>query len=159
MSKKRILAIIYRHMSMWKRDFDRIADTFWWPVLDLVIWGFVTIFIQKQSGATVAVLFFLGGAILWGVVNRAQLDIGMSFLQEAWDRNLLNIFASPITTVEFITATIILGIIKLSLSLLMVSLLAWLLYAFNILEFGLYLIPFVANLLIMGWWVGLLLLL
>lgn len=157
MNKNRIRGVLYRHLTLWSRDFDKIAGTFWWPVIDLLIWGLVTVYLQRQSGVpSAAVTFFIGGVIFWGIINRAQLDIGLSFLDEAWDRNLLNLFASPLTRWEFITASFILGIIKASISLFVVSILAFLLYTFNIFDFSWYLIPFVANLIFMGWWIGVL---
>ncbi|MBI2029805.1 ABC transporter permease [Candidatus Gottesmanbacteria bacterium] len=155
MKTNRILAILYRHLVLWRRDFDKIAETFWWPIVDLIVWGFVTIYLQKQTGATAeAVSFFLGGVIFWSVINKSQLDVGMTFLQEAWDRNLINVFASPITKWEFLTATLLLGLIKVILSVIAVGLLAIFLYAFNIFKLGWYFIPFMINLLVMGWWIG-----
>lgn len=155
MSSKRIQAIIYRHLVLWSRDLEKITDTFWWPVLDLIVWGFITIYLQRQGGAvSYVIMAFLGGIMFWSIINRVQLDIGVSFLNEAWDRNLLNIFASPITIWEFLTAMIILGLIKLTFSLGIVIILALLLYKFNIFIMSWYLIPFIFNLLIMGWWIG-----
>lgn len=155
MNKKRIVAVIYRHLVLWTRDLEKITDTFWWPVIDLVIWGLVTVYLQKQGGATSdVILAFLAGIMFWNTIIRVQLDIGVSFLNEAWDRNLLNLFASPLTIWEFLLAVIILGLIKLIFSLGGIVLLALLLYKFNIFVMGWYLIPFIANLLIMGWWIG-----
>ena len=155
MNKTRIIAILYRHLILWRRDFDKVAETFWWPIIELVIWGFVTVYLRSQTGAAPdATSFFLGGVILWSIVNKSQLDIGMTFLQEAWDRNLLNVFASPITRWEFLAATLLLGLIKVVMSVIAVGVLAIILYAFNIFDLGWYLIPFMVNLLIMGWWIG-----
>ena len=81
MSLGRILALLSRHMYLYKRSFARMLEIFYWPFLDLVVWGFITIYLEKV-GVQVhgAVTFFLGALILWDVLFRAQQGIAVSFL-------------------------------------------------------------------------------
>jgi len=40
MKLHRINAVIMRHGYEARRNFDRVVDTLWWPVLDIVMWAF-----------------------------------------------------------------------------------------------------------------------
>ncbi|MBI4990771.1 ABC transporter permease, partial [Candidatus Gottesmanbacteria bacterium] len=68
--------------------------------------------------------------------------------------NLINLFTTPIRLREFIAGTIVLGLLKLLLTGIILSILAVVLYQFNIFDFGLFLIPAVINLILAGWWIG-----
>jgi ABC-2 type transport system permease protein len=151
----RIYALVWRHMVTWPRDLENLVDSFWWPSFDIFIWGLMTIYLRSQEDVATSVTgFIIGGIVLWMFVYRSQQEVGMMFLKEAWDRNLMSIIASPVTTGEFLAASLVLGVIKLAISGVWMSFLAFTLFAFNIFSFGLYLIPFIISLLLVGWWAG-----
>ncbi len=151
----RVNALIARHLMSWPRSLERLADAFWWPTINLLIWGFVTVYLQsRMGGSTFFVNMFLGGLLLWTLVVRSQEDMGITLLQEAWDRNILNMFTAPLTIWEFSVATICLASIKLLLSFIWMFLLAWLIFSFNIFSFGWILIPFAIVLMMAGWSLG-----
>lgn len=152
----RITAILWRHIYGTHRTLHRLVDLFYWPLIELVLWGFVSVYFAKVSGDKFNVIaFLLGAMILWSILIRSQQDISISFMEEIWSRNLLNIFASPLTVSEFITATFLLGFVRIAVIFSFMSLLAWLLYSFNVLVFSFYLIPFWLNLILFGWSLGL----
>src|SRR5436309_1141808 len=96
MKLHRIGALITRHLYLYKRSLARLMEIFYWPFLDLVVWGFITVYLMRFQGQLPgAVTFFLGALILWDVLFRAQQGITISFLEEIWARNLMNLFASP----------------------------------------------------------------
>jgi ABC-2 type transport system permease protein len=66
----------------------------------------------------------------------------------------LNIFVTPLKISEFLFSTVLLGFIRIVLVGVVMSGLAYLLYAFNIFAFGFYIIPFVLELLLFGWILG-----
>ncbi|HSF09186.1 MAG TPA: ABC transporter permease, partial [Nitrospirales bacterium] len=69
MSLGRILALLSRHMYLYKRSFARLLEIFYWPFLDLVVWGFITIYLEKVGMSLHGALsFFLGALILWDVL-------------------------------------------------------------------------------------------
>lgn len=156
-SKKtgRIFAYTARHLYLYKRSLPRLMEVFYWPVLDLVVWGFVSIYLSKQKGELPDfITFFLGALILWDILFRSQQGISVSFLEDVWSRNLLNIFVSPLSPAEYITSLLFLSIIKLLLTSAVMVTLAWLLYSFNVFLLGFTLIPLVLNLIVMGWSIG-----
>ncbi|MBI5643361.1 MAG: ABC transporter permease [Deltaproteobacteria bacterium] len=152
---KRILAYTIRHLYLYKRSLPRLMEVFYWPVLDLVVWGFVSIYLTRQEGRLPDfVTFFLSALILWDILFRSQQGISVSFLEDVWSRNLLNIFVSPLSASEYIISLLFLSIIKLILTSTVMVTLAWLLYSFDIFVLGFPIIPLVANLIVMGWAIG-----
>lgn len=150
-----VAAVVMRNIYEWKRNLDRVVDSFWWAIIDLIFWGLTSNYLkQNNPGIPNIVAFFIGGIILWVFVQNSQRDINMPLLNEAWNRNLINLFITPIRLREFMIGTIILGLIKLSLTCVTLILIALILYQFNIFTLGWYLLPAVVNLILVGWWIG-----
>jgi len=157
MSLGRILALLSRHMYLYKRSFARMLEIFYWPFLDLVVWGFITIYLEKVGMPLHgAVTFFLGALILWDVLFRAQQGIAVSFLEEMWARNLMNLFASPLTVGEYLLATMTMSVLKVTAVGSLMMLFAWAFYSYDIFQMGLSLLPFILNLVMSGWIIGVL---
>ena len=153
----RINALVARHLYLYRRSLPRIMEIFYWPFLDLVIWGFITLYLATyQAHVPEFVTFFLGALILWDMLFRSQQGITISFLEELWARNLMNLFASPLTPGEFLTATIVMSIFKVTCVSVVMGICAWLFYGYNVLVIGLWLFPFVLNLVVTGWVIGVL---
>ena len=157
MNGNRIRALILRHLFLYRRSLPRLMEIFYWPLLDLVVWGFITVYLnQFKSGLPSIVAFFIGALILWDILFRAQQGITISFLEEIWSRNLMNIFASPVKPGEFLAATMTISLCKVGAVLIVSVLVAWAFYSFNLFILGISLIPFIFNLIIMGWSIGIL---
>ncbi len=155
MNINRCLAYTIRHLYLYKRSLPRLMEVFYWPMLDLLVWGFISMYLAKFTGVLPEFIrFFIGALILWDVLFRCQQGLTVSFLEDLWSRNLLNLFVSPLTPVEYIASLLFISLIKLALASTVMISLAWLLYKFNIFELGLYLVPLVVNLILMGWAVG-----
>ena len=155
MKLHRILALVARHLYLYRRSPPRIMEIFYWPFLDLVIWGFITLYLTRfQSQVPGFVTFFLGALILWDMLFRSQQGITISFLEELWARNLMNLFASPLKPSEFLAATMVMSIFKVTAVAIVMTLCALLFYSYNVFMIGLWLIPFVLNLVLTGWVIG-----
>ena len=155
MKLHRILALVARHLYLYRRSPPRIMEIFYWPFLDLVIWGFITVYLTRfQSQVPGFVTFFLGALILWDMLFRSQQGITISFLEELWARNLMNLFASPLKPSEFLAATMIMSIFKVTAVAVVMTLCALLFYSYNVFMIGLWLIPFILNLVLTGWVIG-----
>lgn len=151
----RVNAVIARHLMSWPRSLERVADAFWWPTINISLFGLITVFLSEQSlSMKFYANIFLGGLMMWVIVSRSQEEMGVLFLQDAWDRNVLNLFASPLTITEFLIATIEIASLKLALTLLWMFGLTYLLFAFNILSFGWILVPYILVLMVSGWSLG-----
>lgn len=155
MNVTRVFAIIVRHLYLYQRSLARFIEIFYWPTLDLLLWGFVSLYLSNIPGeAARAASLFVGALILYDVFLRSTLGVSVTFLEEPWTRNLVNLFVSPLTTLEYLVGIIAVSFIKTTAAVAAMAVLGWLLYAFNILTIGPALVPFVIALLLFGWAVG-----
>jgi ABC-2 type transport system permease protein len=154
---RRVHALVLRYVLLVGRDPSRVVDLVIWPFIDITVWGFLTLYVN-QTGTTLpnAMAIFLGGAILWNVFLRAAQDASVSFLDDVWARSVVTLFASPLRLVEYGASLMAVGVIKVILGLSVMGVAAWLLYAFDLLTFGPWLLPFAANLVLFGYTLGLL---
>ena len=146
MSLTRIFAIGLRHYFLTIHHLERFADLFIFPVVGLIMFGFLANFVKVQSSGLAA--FFLGGVILWVIFERVGTAVGIDFMYEIWERNLVNILASPITTVEFVTSLVLISLTKVFISFSAMFLIALFFYQFNIFALGFSLVFFWVNLLL-----------
>lgn len=147
----RVFAMVYRHLISMKHSFDRLSDMFYWPAMDLLLWGLTGLYFVKTSNLPNILFVVLSGLVFWIVLWRAQYEITTNLLSEFWDRNLVNIFTAPLNIAEWISTFMVVGLIKTLLSLLFSSLIAFVLYKFNIFQYGFLLIPFIISLIMTGW--------
>lgn len=150
----RIFAMVLRDLINLRHSYDRLSDMFYWPVMDLLIWGLTGLYFVQQNNNQLLLSVILTGLIFWIVVWRSQYEININLLHEIWDRNLINLFASPLTLAEWIISFLIFGLTKMIISLSFSALIATLLYKYNLFIYGFLLIPFVLSLLLTGWVVG-----
>lgn len=155
MKLHRIYAIILRFMYLFRHSLDRLSDAFYWPTLDLLLWGITSSYFRSYLPQTSQiVLIILGGILLWIIVWRGQYEITVGILEDLWNRNLVNIFVSPLKFSEWIISLVTLGIIKAIMSFSFGLLVAFVLYKIKIFSYGLYLIPLSLLLIMTGWWMG-----
>jgi len=151
----RVTALIRRHLYLYRRSLPRMTEIFFWPLLDLMLWGFVTLYLRNfRQDLPKFATFFLGALILWDILYRAQQGISVSFLEEVWSKHLLNLFVSPMRPSEFLAALMSISVFKLLMAGGVSALLAWLFFSFNLFVLGISLLPFVLNLMLMGWAIG-----
>ncbi|WP_395746308.1 ABC transporter permease [Prosthecobacter sp.] len=100
------------------------------------------------------ILFFLGAMILWDILFRAQQGVAISFLEDVWTRNLLNVFVAPVRTAEYLGATFVVGFLRILVTCCVMSLISYIGYSFNIFQLQWWLIPFFLNLMVFGWALG-----
>jgi ABC-2 type transport system permease protein len=152
-SRRRISAVVLRDVYVLRRSVPRIFEIVYWPTIEMVIWGYVSVFLAARD-APVYVSLFLGGVLLWQVLFRAQSEVSMSFLEDVWSRNLLNVFASPLRPGEYLAGLVVFGALKLVAGTALMAVLAFALYGFGLFSIGPALVPFAALLLVMGWALG-----
>jgi ABC-2 type transport system permease protein len=150
----RIYAIILRHVLPTFRSFDRILNIFYWPVLNIVIWGLTSGWLQQQAKQSHILAMILIGQILWQIVFRVNIELAKNLLEELTSHNLVNLFSTPLTVSEWMVASMLLGIINMILVVICSVIAALLLYALNIFTLGFMLIPCMISLLISGWFIG-----
>lgn len=151
-----VWAVVVRYFYDFRHSLDRLSDAFYWPAMDIFLWGFTSVFITKASGnLPQLVTVLLSGLVLWTVVWRGQVEITVNLLVEFWSQNMVNIFASPLRLREWIVGVFVISFIKMLMAVSFSALLAYVVYKANILTLSFYLIPFMISLLLTGWAFGL----
>jgi ABC-2 type transport system permease protein len=155
-SARRCFAMMLRYVYILRGSWPRIIELCYWPLMQMVLWGFITEFLRTNSSwVAQAAGALIGAALLWDVMFRGQLGFTISFLEEMWSRNLPNLFVTPLRPYEFVLALTGMSVIRTLLGTIPAALLAILFYRFSIFDLGLPLVGFFANLMMLGWAVGL----
>ncbi|WP_413207279.1 ABC transporter permease [Rhodospirillum sp. A1_3_36] len=156
LSLRRIGALILRHWYLMRGSVPRLLEIAYWPMIQVITWGFVTRFLSQESTLVAhAGGMFIGAVLLWDVLFRANLGFTLSFYEELWSRNLGHLFVSPLRPYELCISLMTMSVIRTLLGVFPASLVALFLWKFNIYDLGLPLLAFFANLMAMGWIIGL----
>lgn len=151
-----IHALVLRNLFLYTRTPVRVVELVFWPTVDLLVWGYLTVFLQQHTGDSFPyqITFLIGAVILWDILFRAQQGVALYFLEDVWSRNLLNVFSAPVTNADYLAATYAIGLLRAAVTSLLLSVLAIVLYSFNLFQLNWALIPFIFNLLLFGWSLG-----
>jgi len=156
-SPRRVFAMVLRHWYLLSSSWPRILDLIYWPAVQMLMWGFLQMYLSQNSGFFAqAAGTFIGAVMLWDILFRGQLGFSISFLEEMYARNMGNLMMSPLRPVEFVAALMIMSVIRLAIGMVPVSLLAIAFFDFNLWGLGLALAVFFMNLLLTSWAVGIL---
>lgn len=149
----RIWALFLRYMYQFLKP-DQFSEFFYWPAIDIFLWGMTSVWIQHQDPGSHLAAAILTGLIFWQILWRASFEITMSLLQEFWNRNLVNLFSTPLKLHEWIFSLLFLGSVKIVISLLFGSLFVYILYSLNVFSLGWIFLPYAALLMLSGWFIG-----
>jgi ABC-2 type transport system permease protein len=154
-SPRRVAAMVERYWYLLRSSWARLVELIYWPAVQMLMWGFLQLYIgENASFFARAGGLFIGAVLLWDILFRGQLGFSVSFLEEMYARNLANLMMSPLRTSEFISALMIMSIVRLVIGLVPVSLMAIAFFGFNLWGLGLALAAFFANLILTSWSVG-----
>ncbi|MCB1237261.1 MAG: ABC transporter permease [Verrucomicrobiae bacterium] len=151
-----IQALVMRYLYLYTRAPVRGIELVFWPMVNLLVWGYLTQYLQKNMAGDFPgqITYLIGAVILWDVLFRAQQGVAIFFLEDVWTRNLLNVFAAPVTTRDYLAATYTIGLLRALVTTTLLGVLSWVLYSFNVFSLHGYLLPFALNLLVFGWALG-----
>jgi len=157
-SLRRVSAMVARYVLLLKNSWTRIFELIYWPTIQMVLWGFISVFFRQNSTwVAQAAGVLIASVILWDVLFRGQLGVSVSFMEEMWSRNLGHLFTTPLRPLELAAALTAMSLIRTLIGTVPAALLAIPLYHYNIFTLGLPLVAFFVNLLIFGWAMGLVL--
>jgi ABC-2 type transport system permease protein len=155
-SARRIWAIVLRNWYVIRSSWPRTAELIYWPLVQMLTWGFLQTYLaQATSLAGKAAGLFIGGVLLWDILVRGQLGFSVAFLEEFWSRNLGHLMMSPLRPAELVAALVLVSLIKLTVAMVPVALMAYVFFGFNLLSLGIAFAAMFANLTIMSWSMGL----
>jgi ABC-2 type transport system permease protein len=155
MNWSRIKGVFLRYYYTTLTGGVSLTDLFYWPFVDILLWGLTASWIQQQTQQVSNLpLLLITGLIFWQVTWRGAIDIAQHLLMEFWHRNLVNLFSTPLKISEWSMGVILLCLCKLCVSVCFGGLVVYLLYALNVFTVGWAFLPYAVTLLLFGWTVG-----
>lgn len=152
MNLTRVSAVVRRHWLILWRSPHRWFEIAFWPVMDVILWGSLGIFVAQENEASRAgVPYLLAGLLLFWTLTQVQMTGSTTFMEETWTRNLLNVLTTPVKPIEYLAGTSVFGLAKLALTLLTLTATTILLYGFDLTAIGWSVIPIVTLLVLNGW--------
>jgi ABC-2 type transport system permease protein len=157
LAARRIGAMIRRHVYLLRGSWPRLLELIYWPTVQMILWGFITRFLQGHTDLlTGAAGLFLSAVLLWDVLFRTQLSVSLLFVEELWSRHLGHLFVSPLRPFELVVSLFSMSVLRVLIGVGGAALLAIPIHHFSIFtELGPALIAFFVNLLFFGWAMGL----
>jgi ABC-2 type transport system permease protein len=156
-SVQRINALTLRHLYLFRGSWPRLLELAYWPTMQMVLWGFMTVFLAQQT-SYVAQAFgvLLSAVLLWDVLFRGQLGVSVTFFEEMYARNLGHLFVSPLRPHEMMLSLMTMSLVRTLVGVVPATILAGLFFGFSIYSLGFPLVGFFFNLIVFSWAFGLL---
>jgi len=144
-------AIVLRQAYLMRGSVARLVPLFAWVAVDMVLWGFITRYLNDVSKAGLNfVATLLGAVLLWDFFSRVMQGVTTAFLEDVWSRNFLNLFATPLSIGEYLSGLIASSIATSSIGLAVMLVLATTIFGLSFFSYGILLVPFLALLFLFG---------
>ncbi|MCL4401434.1 MAG: ABC transporter permease [Acidobacteria bacterium] len=147
----RTAAIVLRYFYLLRGSPARLLPLFAWVAIDIVLWGFITKYLNAvTSSGFNFVPTLLGAVLLWDFLARVMQGVTTTFFEDVWSRNFLNIFASPLSISEYVGGLVISSIATSSVGLAVMLVLATMVFGLSFFVYGSMLVPFFLILFLFG---------
>ena len=148
---RRIAAILLRQYYLMRGSPARVLPVFVWAAIDIVLWGFITRYLNAiTSSGPNFVPVLLGAVLFWDFFTRVMFGVTTTFLEDVWSRNFLNLFATPLTILEYLGGLVLSSIVTSAIGLTVMLILATAAFGLSFFGYGLMLIPYVLVLFLFG---------
>jgi ABC-2 type transport system permease protein len=150
-SLRRIAAILLRQYYLIASSPARLLPLFVWAAVDIVLWGFITRYLNTVASSGINFIPALLGAVLfWDFFSRVMFGVTTTFLEDVWSRNFLNLFATPLSISEYLGGLVLSSIATSTVGLVVMLVLAMIAFGLSFAVYGLALIPFLLVLFLYG---------
>jgi len=147
----RTAAIVLRQYYLLRGSPVRVLPIFAWVAIDIVLWGFITRYLNTiASPGFDFVPVLLGAVLFWDFFTRVMHGVTMAFLEDVWSRNFLNLFASPLSIREYVGGLVLSCVATSVLGLLTMVVLATTAFGLSFFAYGVMLVPFLLVLFLFG---------
>ncbi len=153
----RVGAVLLRHFYLMRGSPARVVPLFAWVAVDIVLWGFITRYLNAVARPGFDfVPMLLGAVLLWDFFSRVMHGVTTAFFEDVWSRNFLNLFVTPLTLAEYLGGLVVSTVATSAIGLLVMLLLAAGVFGLSFFAFGLALVPFLLVLFLFGVALGIL---
>ena len=87
MNIRRVLAIVLRYLYLLKGSPARFLPLFAWVAVDILLWGFITRYLNSVAAPGYNfVPAMLGAVLLWDFFTRVMQGVTTAFFEDVWSR-------------------------------------------------------------------------
>jgi ABC-2 type transport system permease protein len=143
MRLKPVAGILLRQFYLLRGSPVRTLPMFAWVAIDIVMWGFISRYLNSMAAGRFNYLpSLLGAVLMWDFFTRIMQGVSTAFLEDVWSRNFLNLFATPLTISEYILGLVITSVATSMVGLIVMLVLATAVFGLPIFSLGALLVPF-----------------
>ncbi|AXQ27750.1 ABC transporter permease [Solimonas sp. K1W22B-7] len=151
MKWRAVAGVVLRQVYLMRSSPTRVLPMFAWVAIDIVLWGFITRYLNSVSAAGIDfVPQLLGAVLLWDFFGRVMQGVTTAFFEDLWSRNFLNVFATPLTISEYVTGLVLTSTAASLIGLLVMLTLASAGFGLSFFAYGILLLPFLLVLFLFG---------
>jgi ABC-2 type transport system permease protein len=154
---RRTAAIILRYAYLLRGNPARWLPIFAWVAIDIVLWGYLSRYLNSITGARLNfVPTLLGAVLLFDFFTRVMHGVSGVFLEDVWSRNFLNLFASPLSISQYLLGLVVTSTATSLVGLVVMLVLATAVFGLSFFSLGVTLVPFLLILFLFGISLGIL---
>jgi len=153
MAPHRIYAIVMRYLYHLTHDRWDVAETLYWPFLDIAVYGYLSAWVSR--GGAPASTPVIATVVLWQSLVQANFAISKNAIVELYTAGMVPLFSTPLTIREWAAACMILSTGVARFATLFCNAVALIMFGYSLTSIGWKLIPIVLNLFGAGMAVGL----
>lgn len=151
MKARPVAAIALRQYYLMRSSPTRALPIVAWVAVDIVLWGFIARYLNSVSASGVNFTAVLLGAVLfWDLFIRVMQGVTLTFFEDVWSRNFVNIFATPLQISEYLSGLVLSSIATSTVGLAVMLALASAIFGLRLLSFGALLAPYLLVLFLFG---------
>jgi ABC-2 type transport system permease protein len=151
----RAAAVALRYFYLLRGSVARFLPLFAWVAIDIVLWGFISRYLDTVAAPGFDfVPALLGAVLLWDFFTRVMQGVTMAFFEDVWSRNFLNMFATPLTLSEYVGGLVLSSIATSAVGLAVMLVLASAVFGLSFATYGVMFVPFLGVLFLFGIAIG-----
>jgi ABC-2 type transport system permease protein len=146
-----VIAVVLRYFYLLRGTPARWMPIFAWVAIDIVLWGFISKYLNSVTAAHLNfVPTLLGAVLLFDFFTRVMHGVAGVFLEDVWSRSFLNLFASPLTISQYLLGLVFTTTVTSLIGLTVMIVLATVAFGLSFFAYGLTLVPFLLILFLFG---------
>lgn len=143
MRLRRIAALLLRQAYLLRGSPSRSIPLVIWVAIDIVLWGFITKYLNSVTASGFNfVPSLLGAVLLWDFMGRVMNGVTIAFFEDVWSRNFLNVFATPLYMREYLAGLVLSSMATSAIGLVVMLVLATAAFGLSFFVYGVMLAPF-----------------
>lgn len=146
-SFRRVWAVLFRHLMIFLNPFQQI-NHFYWTLLDIVIFGFLTKSLAQGSDHDTTII--LSNLVLWNFFSRGAINTSLTIEKDLADLSFVGLLATPLNLAEMMVSQMLFSIIGSLSSFCVAFLFVYFIFDLNVFSLGWQIFPAIGLLLVSG---------